>query len=311
MENLFTVSPAPHLKEKESVKKLMWGVIFSLLPAGFFTFYFFRFYALKVISVSVGTCVLTEVIFLRLRKGVFPSEPSALLTGILLAFVLPPSFPWWGVVMGGVFSILVGKQIFGGLGYNIFNPALLGRAFLMATFPVLMTSYLEPHTLNALTGATPLGLWKFQHKLTPLFPLALGEVPGSLGETSSFALFGGAVFLLLKRYIDWRIPLSYLGSFLLLTTLFSSLSPKFAPPLFHLFSGGLILGAFFMATDPVTSPVTPLGRWIFGLGGGTMVGLIRLFGGYPEGVMFSILFMNALTPLINRGTKPRVLGERR
>ncbi len=238
------------------------------------------------------------------------NEPSALLTGILLALTLPPSFPLWAAVLGTIFAIIIGKQIFGGLGYNIFNPALIGRAFLVATFPVLMTSWVNPFTIDAVTTATPLGLLRFQSQSTPLLPLFLGNVSGSLGETSALALLIGGAFLLIKKHIDWRTPLAYLLTVALMSGIFYLINPLYGSPLLHLLAGGLMIGVFFMATDPVTTPLAKQGRWLFGLGAGAIVVIIRNWGGYAEGVMFSILLMNAFTPLLDRYIKPRVLGGR-
>ena len=288
----------------------MWAVIIALSPAVAASIYFFRLRAVELIAVCSLSSVVAEYLFLKIRDRDISREPSALLTGILLALTLPPSFPLWAAVLGAIFAIIIGKQIFGGLGYNIFNPALVGRAFLVATFPVLMTSWVNPFTLDAVTTATPLGLLKFQSQSTPLLPLFLGNVSGSLGETSSLALLIGAGYLMIKKYIDWRIPLSYLFTVALLSTIFYLINPLYGTPLFHLVAGGLMIGALFMATDPVTTPLAKQGRWIFGLGAGIIVVIIRNWGGYPEGVMFSILLMNAFTPLLDRYIKPKVFGGR-
>jgi electron transport complex protein RnfD len=301
---------APHIRDRINVAYLMWGVIVALIPAIGFSVYFFRLRAVELILTCAFFSMLSEYLFLKLRHKEIPREPSALLTGILLALVLPPGLPLWAAAMGAVFAVIFGKQIFGGLGYNIFNPALIGRAFLMATFPVLMTTWTHPLTLDTLTGATPLGLMKFQSQPTPFLELFWGNVAGSLGETSGFALLIGGVFLLGKRYIDWRIPLFYLGTVAGFSGIAFLLNPVYGSPLFHLFAGGLMLGAFFMATDPVTTPVSKLGRIIFGAGAGAVVVVIRLWGGYPEGVMFSILLMNGITPLLDRYIKPKILGGR-
>jgi len=216
-------------------------------------------------------------------------------------------------------AIALGKQVFGGLGDNIFNPALVGRAFLQTAFPVAMTTWIPPVTLklNTATFATPLGNLKFQDavaqgSLTPLKDLFWGNIGGCLGETSAIALLLGAAFLLYKRAINWHVPVGIICTLTVFTGVFWLVNPdKYASPLFHVLAGGLLIGAFFMATDMVTSPVTQLGTWIYALGIGALVGLIRLFGGFPEGVMFSILFMNIFVPLLNRSTRPRILGERR
>lgn len=309
-KKLFLVRVSPHFKDSLTVSRLMWDVIISLLPAIGFSVYFFRLRAVELLLTCAFVSVICEYGFLKLRRKDISREPSALLTGILLAMVLPPGLPLWAAALGAAFAIIFGKQIFGGLGYNVFNPALIGRAFLMATYPVLMTTWTEPFTLDVVTGATPLGLLKFQHQFTSLASLFWGNVSGSLGETSAFALLIGACYLFVRRCIDWRIPLFYLLTVALFSSITFLINPLWGNPFFHLLSGGLLLGAFFMATDPVTTPLSTKGRIIFGVGAGVLVMVIRLWGGYPEGVMFSILFMNAVTPLLNRYLKPKVLGGR-
>jgi len=311
LQRILFLSTSPHIKDRLTVSRLMRDVIIALLPAVGFSIYFFRLRAVELILTCAFVSVVCEYGFLKLRRKKLPKEPSALLTGILLAMVLPPDLPLWAAAMGAVFAIIFGKQIFGGLGYNIFNPALIGRAFLMATFPVLMTTWIKPFTLDAVTSATPLGLMKFQSQMTPLSDLFWGSVSGSLGETSAFALLVGAAYLFIRRCIDWRIPFFYLGTVVIFSGIAFLFNPNYGSPLFHLLAGGLILGAFFMATDPVTTPISKLGRIIFGVVAGVLVVVIRLWGGYPEGVMFSILFMNAVTPVLNRYIKPKVLGGQR
>jgi len=306
----FFLSVSPHIKDRLTVSRLMRDVIIALVPVIGFSVYFFRLRAVELIITCAFVSVISEYVFLKLRRKKLPRESSALLTGILLAMVLPPGLPLWAAAMGAVFAIIFGKQIFGGLGYNIFNPALIGRAFLMATFPVLMTTWTHPFTLDTLTGATPLGLMKFQHQTTLISNLFWGNVAGSLGETSVFAILVGAGYLLVRRCIDWRIPFFYLATVAVFSSITFLFNPMYGSPLFHLFAGGLMLGAFFMATDPVTTPISKRGRMIFGIGAGVLVMVIRLWGGYPEGVMFSIIFMNAITPLLNRYIKPKILGGR-
>lgn len=297
----------------------MYAVIISLLPAVFVSFYYFRWKAAALYITCLLACLITEALFLWLRKKPINGlwDGSAIITALLLAMVLPPSLPLDSAAIGSVVAIALGKQVFGGLGHNIFNPALVGRAFLQTAFPVAMTTWSPPATLsvNAATFATPLGNLKFENAvtegtLTPLRELLFGNIGGSLGETSALALLIGAAFLLYKKAIDWRIPAGIITTLLLFTGIFwLADSGKYAPPSFHLLAGGLIIGAFFMATDMVSSPVTSLGTWIYAVGIGLMVGLIRLFGGYPEGVMYAILFMNTFVPLLNRYTRPRILGE--
>ena len=314
-QRILFLSISPHIKDRLTVAHLMRDVLIALAPAVALSVYFFRLRAVELIVTCAFASVVSEYVFLKLRGKPLPKESSALLTGILVALVLPPSLPLWAAAMGAMFAIIFGKQIFGGLGYNIFNPALIGRAFLMATFPVLMTTWTHPFTLDTLTGATPLGLLKFQSefssKLTALPHLSnlfLGNVSGSLGETSALALLIGAVYLFIRKCIDWRIPFFYLATVVVFSGVAFLFNPHLGNPLFHLLAGGLILGAFFMATDPVTTPVSKRGRMIFGIGSGVLVMVIRLWGGYAEGVMFSIIFMNAMTPLLNRYIKPKVLG---
>jgi len=299
----------------------MYTVIAALLPAAFASVYFFRFRAVALYITCLVACMATEAIFLWVRKKPFGSlwDGSAVITALLLAMTLPPGLSLDLAVIGSVVAIAIGKQVFGGLGYNIFNPALVGRAFLQTAFPVAMTTWISPVTrhVDTATFATPLGNLKFQDAvaqgtLAPLKDLFWGNTGGCLGETSAVALLLGALILLSKKTIDWRIPLGIILALSLFTGVFWLMNPnKFAPPSFHILAGGLLIGAFFMATDMVTSPITPRGTWIYALGIGLMVGLVRLFGGFPEGVMYSILFMNTFVPLLNRYFRPRILGERR
>jgi len=316
----FILQSSPHFKAKDSVPKIMYTVIASLAPVVAASLYFFRFKALALLLSCIAACLVTEALFLWLRKKPLHSlrDGSAVITGILLAMTLPPSLSLEFAIIGAVVATAIGKQVFGGLGYNIFNPALVGRAFLQTAFPVAMTTWIPPAALKIQTAtfATPLGNLRFQDAiaegtLTPLKDLFTGNVGGCLGETSAFALILGALFLLSRRVIDWRIPLGILLSLTAFTGAFWLANPeKYASPLFHILAGGFLIGAFFMATDMVTSPITPLGTWIYALGIGIVIGFFRLFGGFAEGVMYSILFMNAFVPLLNRYTRPRILGER-
>lgn len=320
-ERSLIIKTSPHLRHPDSVPKIMYAVILSLLPAVIASIYFFRFRAVALYLACLIGALATEAIFLVVRKKPLTAllDGSAVITGLLLAMTLPPTLRLDQAVIGAVMAIALGKQVFGGLGHNIFNPALVGRAFLQTAFPVAMTTWIPPVTkvVNTVTYATPLGNLKFQNAvaqqtLTPIKDLFWGNVGGCLGETSAIALLLGAAYLLYRKAIDWRIPAGIIISLSLFTGLFWVVQPdKYASPLFHLFSGGLIIGAFFMATDMVTSPITPRGTIIYALGIGLLIGLIRLFGGYPEGVMYSILLMNTFVPLLNRYTRPRILGERR
>lgn len=315
------IESSPHLRDRDSVPKIMYMVIASLMPACFASFYFFRFRALVLFLTCVATCLATEALFFWARKKSFSSlfDGSAIITGLLLAMTLPPSFPVSMAVIGAVVAIGIGKQIFGGLGYNIFNPALVGRAFLSTAFPAAMTTWIPPVMVkvNTATFATPLGDLKFQEAiargtLASLKDLFWGNVGGCLGETSAIALLIGGIFLLSRRIIDWRIPLGIILSLSIFTGIFWMANPgKYASPLFHVLAGGLLLGALFMATDLVTSPLTKPATWVYALGIGFIIGLIRLFGGFPEGVMYSILLMNAFVPLLNRYLRPRILGQMR
>ncbi|MFW6266346.1 MAG: RnfABCDGE type electron transport complex subunit D [Halanaerobiales bacterium] len=294
------VSPSPHIKDDTSVKEIMWSVILALVPAMLAAVYFFKFRAVLLILAGITGSVVTEYLFQTIRgKEISIDDGSAVLTGILLALVVPPSLPYWAVILGSAVAIGLGKQVFGGLGYNPFNPALIGRAFLMAAYPVFMTTW----TLDGSTTATPLNMMKMDGVATNYWDLFIGNIGGSLGETSAFALLIGAAYLIYKGYLNWRIPTAILSTVFILMFVFGQ------DPIFHLFAGGLIIGAFYMATDMVTSPVTKKGRWIFGTGIGILVVIIRLWGGYPEGVMYAILLMNTAVPLIDRYTRPRSLGE--
>jgi len=300
MNNELIVTSSPHVRSQDSVKKIMWSVVIALLPAVFAAVYFFKARALSVILAAVVGAVLTEYIFQKIRnKKIMIKDGSAVVTGLLLALTLPPSIPLWTAFFGSVVAIGLGKQVFGGIGQNPFNPALVGRAFLTASYPVLMTTW----TVDGVSSATPLSQMKMEGIATDTWNLFVGQIGGSLGETSAIALLLGFSYLLYKGYVNWRIPLAMVGTVFLGTFAFGS------DPIFHLFAGGLMLGALFMATDMVSSPTTKLGRWIFGLGAGLLVVIIRLWGGYPEGVMYSILLMNTAVPLINRYTRPRSLGE--
>ncbi|MBI5047899.1 MAG: RnfABCDGE type electron transport complex subunit D [Deltaproteobacteria bacterium] len=311
------VSSSPHFLRDENIHKIMHTVVLALLPAMAASVYFFGLRAAGLIIISVAACMLTEYAVQKLRKKPITIwDGSAIITGILLALTLPPSFPYYGAVLGSAFAVGVGKQLFGGLGYNIFNPALLGRAFLQATYPVLITTWSEPLSkaakagVDAVTAATPLALMKFEGKMSSHLDLFFGNVAGSMGETSALALLIGGLYLRYRGYINWKLPLGYLASMALFGGIFWLINPtKYPDPLFHILAGGAMLGAWFMVTDMVTSPVTPLGQWIFVICGGLLAVVIRLFGGLPEGVMYSILLMNAFVPLLNKHTRPKFFGE--
>ena len=318
------VSASPHLKAPASTPVIMWTVVASMVPIAAASFYFFGLSALLVIAACVAGTVATEA---ALGSRLPLPDGSAVITGVLLGFTLPASLPLWMAFIGGAVSIGLGKWIFGGLGYNIFNPALLGRAFLMAAFPVPLTTWPAlPSTVWQLAGdnfalplmsadpaamvtaATPLGLAKFEHTTTPVVPLFLGNVGGSLGETSALVILLCGAYLAWRGFLNWRAPASIFLTTAALSGGLHAIDASYPGPLFMLFSGGLVLGAVYMATDMVTSPTTNKGQWIFGAGIGLLVVVIRIWGGLPEAVMFAILLMNALVPVINRSTQPRVFG---
>jgi Na+-translocating ferredoxin:NAD+ oxidoreductase subunit D len=307
----FELTSSPHLHSRWSTQKVMWYVTASLVPAVCAAVVFFGWSQLLVIAVSVLFANLTEAAVQYFRhKKITLFDGSAALTGLLLALTLPPNFSLSGTAIGAVVAIGLGKQIFGGLGYNIFNPALVGRAFLQAAFPVAMTTWSVPsYAVDAVSKATPLAAFKFDKVTSELTPLLIGNTGGSLGETSALVLLVSALFLIMVRIVNWRIPVSMILSIIVFGALFYLLDPvKYPPPYLHLLSGGFLFGAVFMATDWVTSPVTSRGMWIYGAGISLLVVLIRIFGGLPEGVMYSILIMNGIVPLINRFTKPVIFG---
>jgi electron transport complex protein RnfD len=317
------LSSSPHCHLGQDTAQIMRAVIYSLLPACAAAVYLFGLAALWVLLLAVLGCVAVEAACQRLMgQPVTVSDGSAVLTGILLALNLPPGSPWWLTLLGAVFAIAIGKQLFGGLGANPFNPALVARVALLISFPVQMTTWSAPAPLGSgqdlVTAATPLGEWKTAVMLTGKLPVAahgstldylLGQMAGCIGEVSALALLLGAAYLFWRGVLTWHIPFSFLGSVVVLAGIFWLAAPdRYPDPLFHLLTGGLMLGAFYMATDMVTSPVTPQGMVLFGVGCGVLTVLIRLFGGYPEGVSFAILLMNAATPLIDRYLQPRVFG---
>lgn len=307
------IASSPHAKGKNSIQRIMYTVIVALFPAVVMSAFFFGIRVLLTMAISVIAAVAAESVCSRvMKKDLTINDGSAVLTGLLLALTLPPSFPLTLTALGSAVAIVFGKQVFGGLGANIFNPALIGRAFLQASFPVKMTTWTLPSFAGAeaVSGATPLALMKYEGVETSLSRLITGNIGGCIGETSAIALFAGGLLLLTLKYADWRIPLSYIGTVFLFSGLLWLVSPNHYPdPFFMIFSGGLMLGAFFMATDMVSSPVTPMGTWIYGIGMGIIVVVIRLWGGLPEAVMYSILLMNGIVPLLNRWTRPKYFGE--
>ena len=319
------VSSSPHMRGGDSVPKVMWSVGGALIPATGVAIYTFGLGAALTVLWAVAGCLAAEAFFARLfKKPLTLHDGSAAVTGLLLALNLPAGAPWWMTFIGCAVAVGLAKWAFGGLGQNIFNPALVARVFLLISFPVQMTSWPLPlaanrfSSLDAVTGATPLGLINeailmkkplAAGQIASWSDMALGNIPGSLGEMSAVALIVGALYLLYKGYITWHTPVSFIGGVLVLGHGLHLVDPALYPPAHvHLLAGGLMLGALFMATDMVTSPLTGKGQIIFGLGCGVLTVVIRLFGAYPEGVSFAILIMNATVPLIDRFTAPRKFG---
>lgn len=308
MAKILKMGPSPHIRTKETVDDVMYDVIIALLPALLAACYFFGIRAIVVTAVSILSCMVTEFVCQKLMKqDVQIFDGSAIITGILYAFVIQPYMSLIYVVVGAVVSIALGKMVFGGLGHNIFNPALVGRAFVQASWPVAITTFMYDDVggatlLDAMKRglATDSALIEGGNLYLNTF---IGRMGGCLGETSVLAILLGGLYLIYKKQIDWKVPTIMIG------TVFIASLIAGANPFLHIFSGGLFLGAFFMATDMVTSPHTTKGRAIFAFGIGVLVSLIRFKGGYPEGVAYSILIMNGFVPLINRYTSPKKFGE--
>lgn len=304
---------SPHLKSGQTTSIIMRDVIIALLPATAAAVYFFGMNVIFVILTTILSCVLSEYAANKLmKKPVTIGDYSAAVTGLLLAFNLPPAIPLWMAAVGGVFAIIITKQFFGGLGMNFINPALAARAFLTASWPIAMTTWTKT-AVDTVTSATPLAIIKKGSEVaagTPpdIINLFIGNVPGCLGETSALALLIGAVYLVARRVITLEIPLTFIGTVALMTWLLGGDSLFTGNFLYHIFAGGLILGAFYMATDYTTSPVSFTGKIIMGIGCGLLTAVIRLYGGYPEGVCYSILLMNLAVPLIDKYTLPKSFG---
>lgn len=319
----FIVTSSPHIHSGYTISGAMKDVLLSLVPAAAAAFYFFGIKAFFVMVVSVIAAVLAEYICQKImQRETTISDGSAALTGLLLAMCLPPALPLWIAALGSVFAIVIGKQVFGGLGCNVFNPAHIGRAMLLASFPAQMTTWSVAGKFDAVSGPTPLQHLKTLSEtmdpsslmdsgaLFSLYDLFIGNVSGSLGETCVPALLLGGIYLIVKKHIDWHIPVIYIGTVfvvMLLYAFYNGYAASYA--LYQVLGGGLVIGALFMATDWVTSPITPKGRVVFALGLGLLTVLIRLKSGYAEGVCYSILLMNMLTPLIDRYTVRRVFGR--
>ena len=322
MEKSLYISPSPHIHGGDSISKNMYGVLIALIPAFLVSLYYFGLGALIVTLVSVVSCVLFEYL---IQKFIMKKEPticdgSAILTGVLLTFNVPSNLPVWIIMLGALFAIGVAKMSFGGLGNNIFNPALAGRAFLLISFPAQMTTWPLVDATSAFpltytdaeTGATVLSLLNEGVKELPSYtPLLIGNHGGSLGEVSAIALLLGFAYMLWKKIITWHVPVTIILTVFAFTGIMHLVNPEtYASPFLHILSGGLMLGAIFMATDYVTSPMTKKGMVIYAIGIGLLTSIIRLFGSYPEGMSFAILIMNSLTPLINAYVKPKHFGEK-
>lgn len=324
---LLNISQSPHIKADDTTPKIMYTVALALVPALLVSFMYFGLGAIKVTLVAIVSCILFEYLIQKfiLKGPITINDGSALVSGLLLAFNVPSNLPCWIIIVGSLVTIGIAKMTFGGLGKNPFNPALVGRVFLLISFPVQMTSWPKPvlwnfTSLDVVTGATALGTIKeglrqgqlFENLLQQVptyYDMFLGNLGGSLGEVSALALIIGGVFMLIRKVITWHIPVMFILTTFVFTGIFWLCdSQHYADPVFHLFTGGLILGAVFMATDMVTSPMSKLGMIVFGVGCGLLTAIIRLFGAYPEGVSFAILIMNACVPLINIILKPKRFG---
>ena len=316
----FIITASPHIFASTTTQRIMLAVIATLVPAAVMSILYFGMRVLLLYVVAVVAAMATEAVVKLARGRDWRSikDGSAALSGILLVMVLPPTISPVLVALASVVAIFIGKEVFGGLGSNVFNPALVGRAFLSASYPVQITNYTDPRPVfsflgsgaDATGGATPLAAARFEGVRTSSMDLFFGQIGGSIGETSTLFLLIGGIALLVMRLINWRLVLSYLGTVFVLGGIFYLIAPETYPdPVFHILSGGLVLAAFYMATDMVTSPITNTGQVIFGLGAGLIVIVIRLFGGFPEGVMYSILLMNAVTPIINRYTNTTTFGS--
>lgn len=332
--NKFTISGSPHVHANLSVKKIMYLVVIALIPAFLVSVYFFGLSALRTMAISVAACLLVEWLIQKyLIKGATTiSDGSAVVTGMLLAFNVPSNIPWWILVIGAVVAIGIGKMSFGGLGQNPFNPALVGRVFMLVSFPTQMTLWPVPKPIfggdvvtDAITGPTALSILKenvkagasvdqilSSGKLPAFADQLLGNQGGSMGEMCAIALILGGLFLIAFKIIDWQTPATIIATVLVFAGICHLINPEaYIQPIFHVLNGGLLLGAFFMATDMATSPMTIKGKVIFAIGIGVITMIIRLWGAYPEGMSFAILIMNALTPLINKGFKTKIFGTKK
>lgn len=293
----FNIAPSPHIRDRDSTQNIMLTAVLGILPVWIAATYFFGFDSIRLVVLSALTAIVTEAICQKIRKRpVTVWDGSALVTGMLLGLSVPPTLPSWMIVFGAALAIIVGKHLFGGLGGNPFNPALVGRAILVTSFTGAMSRW----TIDGVTMATPLMESAGNFAYHELF---FGNIAGSIGETSAFAILIGAIFMYYRGVLDYRLPVSFLGTVAILSFILGQ------DPILQLLSGSLLFVAIYMASDMVTTPVTPKGRWIFGIGAGIILVVIRQWGGLPEGVTYSLLLMNAATPLINRYTRPRIYGR--
>ena len=308
-----TASSSPHIRSDENVSKIMLDVLIALVPAFIASIFYFGINSLILVVASVLSAVITELACQKImKKPVTVNDFSAAVTGVLLAFNIPSTAPIWLPIIGSFFAIAIGKQVFGGLGNNFINPALAGRAFLMACWLPLMTDFKAPVGIDAIATATPLAILKGTAEtgaqLPSLMEMFMGRIPGSLGETSTLLLILGGLYLIIKKVISWKIPVAYIGTVAVISLITER---SIDGMLYHLLAGGLMLGAFFMATDYSSSPISSKGKIIYGIGAGMLTMLIRKLGGYPEGVSYSILLMNVLAPLIDKYTGPKIFGGAR
>jgi Na+-translocating ferredoxin:NAD+ oxidoreductase subunit D len=324
------VSPAPHIHSKDDTQRLMRDVLIALSPSLLVSVYFFGFSAIKLVLIGAATCIGVEFVIQKylLKTKVTINDYSAALTGVLLALNLPPSSPWWLILIGSIVAIGIAKMTFGGLGQNIFNPALVGRVFLLVSFPTLMTDWSVPASwfrdgMDAASGATPLALIKeglaegmnisqifAENPNLDYFQMLFAKIGGSVGEVSALALILGFIYLLIRRVIKPHIPLSIIGTVFVMTGIFWLIDPnQYTDPIFNVLSGGILLGSIFMATDYVTSPMNNWGMIIYGVGIGVITVCIRMFGSFPEGISFAILIMNSTVPLLNKYLTPKRFGK--
>ena len=324
MSNLLTVSPSPHIHSGDSTQKIMYRVVYAMIPALLWSVFVFGLDALRVTLIAIVACLAFEYVIQKFLLKIKPmiTDGSALITGILIAFNVPSNIPWWIIIIGSLAAIGIGKLSFGGLGNNIFNPALVGRVFMLISFPVQMTSWpVNVHSgIDAVTAATPLSIIKegitngtaiteITKKLPTTVDMLFGNMGGSLGEISALLLILGGLYMLFTKVITWHIPVSIIATVAMVATIFWLVNPNlYINPVYHVLTGGLMLGAIFMATDMVSSPMNPKGQIIYGVGIGLITISIRMYGVYPEGISFAILIMNGVTPLINTYVKPKRFG---